>query len=211
MKIAFIGIGNVGSALASALVRLGHEVTIAARNLQSDSVQNAQERIPGLAAKPVAEAVSGADLIFLATPFEASEAALKGAGDLSGKTIVDCTNPVAPDLTHGLQNRLSGGEFIQQLVPTAHVVKAFTIYGFENFDNTAYPGYGELKPAMLIAGNDSTAKQSVSALCEELGWEPIDTGDIASSLHLEHMTLLWIKMARVQGMGDGLVWAKLSR
>jgi predicted dinucleotide-binding enzyme len=97
------------------------------------------------------------------------------------------------------------------LSPNAKVVKAFTIYGFENFENNTYPGYGDLKPAMLIAGNDPDAKQIVANLCIEMGWEPVDTGNLAMSLHLEHMTLLWIKMARLQGLGSGFVWAKLQR
>lgn len=86
---------------------------------------------------------------------------------------------------------------MQGLVPTAKVVKAFTIYGFENFEDSRYPGYGDLKPAMLIAGDDPSAKQVVASLCEDLGWEPVDTGNLAMSLHLEHMTLLWIRMARM--------------
>jgi predicted dinucleotide-binding enzyme len=44
-----------------------------------------------------------------------------------------------------------------------------------------------------------------------MGWEPVDTGKLSASLHLEHITLLWIKMARVQGLGAGFVWAKLQR
>jgi hypothetical protein len=100
---------------------------------------------------------------------------------------------------------------VQGLVPEANVVKAFTIYGFENFIDSTYPGYGDLKPVMLIAGNNGQAKQTVSTLCQELGWQPVDTGDISMSLHLEHMTLLWVKMARVQGRGAGFVWAMLTR
>ncbi len=57
----------------------------------------------------------------------ANQAALAEAGDVSGKIIVDCTNPVGPGLTHGLNNQQSGGEFVQSLVPNAKVVKAFTI------------------------------------------------------------------------------------
>jgi 8-hydroxy-5-deazaflavin:NADPH oxidoreductase len=64
---------------------------------------------------------------------------------------------------------------------------------------------------MLIAGNDTTAKQVVSTLCKQLGWEAIDTGNLSMSLHLEHMTLLWIQMARVQGWGANFVWAMLKR
>ena len=211
MNIAFLGIGRVGSALANGLMAAGHSVTIAARDLHSDSVRAALAANPALQAKGVQEAIAGAEVVFLAIPFAAHEAALNSAGSLAGKTVADCTNPVGPGVTHGLNSEISGGEVIQRLVPKAHVVKAFTIYGFENFVDPVYPGYGDLKPAMLIAGDDPGAKETVSTLCEQLGWMPIDTGDISMSLHLEHMTLLWVKMARVQGRGAGFVWAMLTR
>jgi predicted dinucleotide-binding enzyme len=211
MKIAFIGIGHVGSALAGRLVALGHRVTIAARDPNSDSVKAAISNYPDLRLAAPQEAVADAEVIFLATPFAANQAALADAGDLSGKVLVDCTNPVGANLTHGLKSERSGAEVVQSLVPTAKVVKAFTIYGFENFKDNNYPGYGDLKPAMLIAGNDAIAKQIVSTLCQELGWETVDVGNLAMSLHLEHMTLLWIQMARVQGLGAGFVWAMLRK
>lgn len=211
MNIAFIGIGQVGSALAGNLAALGHQVTIAARDPNSPSVQVAVGKYPNLQVAAPAMAIAAAEIIFLATPFAANQAALAEAGDLSGKILVDCTNPVGANLSHGLDSKQSGGEFVQSLVPTAKVVKAFTIYGFENFQDPSYPGYGDIQPAMLLAGDDAGAKQKVSALCRELGWEPVDTGNLATSLHLEHMTLLWIKMARVQGLGTGFVWARLQR
>jgi 8-hydroxy-5-deazaflavin:NADPH oxidoreductase len=211
MKIAFIGIGHVGSALAGRLVALGHRVTIAARDPNSDSVKAAISNYPDLRVAAPQEAVADAEVVFLATPFAANQAALADAGDLSGKVLVDCTNPVGANLTHGLKSERSGAEVVQSLVPTAKVVKAFTIYGFENFKDNNYPGYGDLKPAMLIAGNDAIAKQIVSTLCQELGWETVDVGNLAMSLHLEHMTLLWIQMARVQGLGAGFVWAMLRK
>jgi 8-hydroxy-5-deazaflavin:NADPH oxidoreductase len=211
MNIAFIGIGQVGSALAGQLVGLGHTVTIAARDRNSDKVKSALTKYPNLQVAAISEAIAPAEIVFLATPFSANQTALAEAGDLSGKILVDCTNPVGAGFTHGLNNEQSGGEFVQNLVPNAKVVKAFTIYGFENFENNTYPGYGNLKPAMLIAGNDPDAKRVVANLCIEMGWEPVNTGNLAMSLHLEHMTLLWIKMARLQGLGAGFVWAKLQR
>lgn len=211
MKITFIGIGQVGSALAGRLLELGHTVTIAARDPNSNSVKTALASFPGLRVLSPQVAIAEAEVIFLATPFSANQAALVEVGDLSGKILVDCTNPVGANLSHGLQSTQSGSELVQSFVPNAKVVKAFTIYGFENFENSTYPGYGNLKPAMLIAGNDATAKQVVASLCQDLGWEPVDTGNLSISLHLEHMTLLWIQMARVQGLGSGFVWAKLQR
>jgi 8-hydroxy-5-deazaflavin:NADPH oxidoreductase len=110
-----------------------------------------------------------------------------------------------------LQSRISGGETVQQLVPDAWVVKAFSIYGYENFENSHYPGYGDLQPAMFIAGDDPAAKMVVVAdLCQQLGWESIDTGKISMSLHLEHMTLLWISMAGAD-RNSGFAWARLKR
>jgi predicted dinucleotide-binding enzyme len=124
--------------------------------------------------------------------------------------LVDCTNPVGVGLTHGLKNLKSGSEFVQELAPDAKVVKAFTIYGFENFIDSSFPGYN-VKPAMLIAGNDQTAKNQAGLLIEELGFQAVDTGSLNQALHLEHMTLLWVKMARVQGHHPHFVWAYLER
>jgi predicted dinucleotide-binding enzyme len=211
MRIAFIGIGNVGSALASNLLAVGHDVVVAAHDRQSDSVQSALAQNPALRALPVQEAVAEADVVFLATPFQAVESALSSAGSMAGKTIVDCTNPIGPGLTHGLGSENSGGEMVQNLVPQAEVVKAFNTYGFENFVDSTYPDYGDLRPVMLIAGNNAEAKETVSTLCLQLGWMPVDTGDLAMSLHLEHMALLWINMAQVQGRDAGFVWAMLTR
>jgi 8-hydroxy-5-deazaflavin:NADPH oxidoreductase len=212
LKIAFIGVGNVGAPLADRLQKLGHQVTIAARDPRSATVRSALMLNPNLLVESPLAAIETADAVFLATPFAAIESALiplKLA--LNGKILVDCTNPVGANLTHGLESRRSGSETIQQLVPDARVVKAFSIYGYENFEDSQYPGYGDLKPAMLIAGNDSEAKLVVADFCQQLGWESIDTGNIEMSLHLEHMALLWIKMARVKGMGAGFAWARLQR
>ncbi|MEL6561747.1 MAG: NADPH-dependent F420 reductase [Bacteroidota bacterium] len=210
MNIAFIGIGNVGFALANNLEKLGHQVLIAHDGGESASVSKAVENNPNLAIQPVATAIAQSEVVFLATPFKAVESALTDL-DLNGKILVDCTNPVGPGMKHGLNNEQSGSEFIQKLVPDASLVKAFTIYGFENFINSSYPDYASLKPAMLIAGNDQAGKTTVSDLITQLGWEPVDTGGLSQALHLEHMTLLWIKMARVQGQGSDFVWGRMTR
>jgi 8-hydroxy-5-deazaflavin:NADPH oxidoreductase len=212
MKISFIGIGNVGFALADNLAKLGHEVSIAARDQGSKTVMEAARRNSSLAVFPLKDAIGKSEIIFLAVPFDSVDVVLHEVGTLlTGKILVDCTNPIGPGLTHRLESKISGGEFVQNIVPEARVVKAFSLYGFENFQDSAYPGYDKLKPAMLIAGNDPEAKSIVSSLCNQLGWEPVDTGDIRMSLHLEHMTLLWVNMGRVQKNDAGFVWARLTR
>lgn len=211
MNITFLGIGNVGAPLAGHLLEAGHTVTIAARDPQSKSVQKAVADYPGLTALGLDDALAKADVVFLATPFSANETVLRPIADaLAGKVLVDCTNPVGPGLTHGLGNEKSGSEFVQSLVPKARVVKAFSIYGFENFVNPAYPAYG-VKPAMLFCGDDGAAKERVAKLIADCGFEPLDVGGLVQSLHLEHMTLMWVRMVRVGGRSPSLVWAALRR
>lgn len=211
MDISFIGYGNVGAPLADHLQRLGHAVRLATRDPGSDAVRNALARNPHLSPLPMEQAVREADLVFLATPFMANAQIVPPlARALAGKVLVDCTNPVGPGLSHGLNNLQSGSQALQALAPEARVVKAFSIYGFENFENNAYPGHG-VQPAMLFCGDDGAAKASVAQLIGQLGWEPVDVGGLAQALHLEHMTLLWVRMVRVHGHSPNLVWAALKR
>lgn len=211
MNIAFIGYGNVGGALADRLQRLGHHVTLAANDARSESVTKLLARNPSLRTDPPDAAVTAADVVVLATPFSANADVLTPlAPQLAGKVLIDCTNPVGPGLTHGLGSRQSGTEMIQALLPDTKVVKAFSIYGFENFEDSSYPGYG-VKPVMMVCGNDASAKAVVSSLVAELGWEPLDVGGAEQALHLEHMTLLWVRMVRMGGRSPHTVWAHLTR
>lgn len=211
MNITFIGYGNVGAPLADHLQRLGHQVTLAARDSNSEAVRQAQARNPALRARPMEQAVQEADMVFLATPYSVNEQVIPPlANALAGKVLVDCTNPVGPGLSHGLASQQAGSQALQALAPQARVVKAFTIYGFENFENSAYPAYNVL-PTMMYCGNDASAKQTVAGLIAALGWAPLDVGGLEQALHLEHMTLLWVRMVRVMGHSPHMVWAALAR
>lgn len=209
MKLAFIGIGNVGYALADRLQQKGHEILIAHNNPNSDSVIRALESNPEFWLLPVQEAVEKADVVFLATSYNDVEKVL---GDLrfNRKTLIDCTNPVGSGLKHALGSRISGSEMIQQIVPDAHVVKAFSIYGLENLIDSYFPKYNVL-PVMMIAGNSPDAKREVRMLCDDLGFETLDTGTLDQALHLEHMALMWMKLVRMEGYDPHLVWAKLQK
>jgi predicted dinucleotide-binding enzyme len=122
MKIAFIGYGNVGGALADHLQRLGHEVTLAASDPGSDSVKKALARNGGLRVAAPAPAVKEAEVVFLAKPFQANEVALSGvSGELAGKVLIDCTNPVGAGLSHGLKSEEAGSQRVQRAASGARV------------------------------------------------------------------------------------------
>lgn len=186
-------------------------MTLAAEDPASEGVQKALARNPNLIVASPTPAVASAEVVFLATPFQANESALAGiAGALAGKVLVDCTNPVGPGLSHGLKSVESGSQRVQALVPEARVVKAFSIYGFENLDAAARPAH-PLTPVMMFCGNDVAAKTTVSGLITALGWDALDVGGLDQALALEHMTLLWIRMVRLNGASPHLVWAALRQ
>jgi predicted dinucleotide-binding enzyme len=209
MKLAFIGIGNVGFAIANNLQKKGHDIIVANNDENSETVKKALEQNPNFSVKKVQEAINETEVIFLATPFQANKEILKSL-KFNGKVLVDCTNPVGMSISHGLKSEISGSEKVQEWAPDAKVVKAFTIYGFENFINSSYPNYN-VKPVMMIAGNDSDAKTVVSKINSDLGYETLDTGKLDLALHLEHMTLLWVKMVRRDGHHPNFVWAYLEK
>ncbi|UJH67319.1 NADPH-dependent F420 reductase [Allomuricauda sp. SCSIO 65647] len=209
MKLAFIGIGNVGFAIAHTLQQKGHEITIATNDPNSKSVASALKKNENMTAKSIQDAVAWAEIVFLAVPFGAVEMVLNEI-DFEGKTLVDCTNPVGQGISHGLNSEISGSEKIQAWAPSAKVVKAFTIYGYENLQDASFPNYPN-KPVMLVAGDDQNAKEQLKPLIEETGYMYKDTGALDQSLHLEHMTLLWVKMVRRDGHHPNFVWSYMER
>lgn len=209
MKIAFIGAGQVGAPLAQRLAEAGHEVTLGETREGSSSVQRSLARSALLRARPLPEAIRDAEVVFLATPFGTHEAVLPPlAAALAGKVLVDCTNPVGRGLTHALASARSGSELVQSLAPQARVVKAFSVYGFENLEQPDFPGH-ELRASMFFCGEDAHAKGAVAELIADCGFEPLDVGGIDQALHLEHMTLMWVRMVRAHGHSPHLAWAAL--
>jgi hypothetical protein len=211
MTIAFIGYGKVGAPLADRLQRAGHQAILAARDRSTDSVRALLARNPALEVAQPEQAVRASAVVVLATPYAANETVIAPLAEaLAGKVLVDCTNPVGPGLSHGLRSEQSGSARLQALAPGAHVVKAFSIYGYENLEDNRFP-HANVKPAMLFCGADAGAKRTVSELIAELGWEPLDVGGLEQALQLEHMTLMWIRLVRTRGRSPHLVWAALQK
>ena len=157
------------------------------------------------------EAARNAEIIVLATPWPATEAAVKSLGDLSGKIIIDCTNPLGmgPDgLTLFLGHTTSDGEQVAGWAPAAAVFKTLNQVGADNMDKAALFA---IRPVMFVAGDDDTRKPVVMSLISRLGFEAVDAGPMRIARLLEAYGMLWIDQALNRGRGRNFAFAITHR
>lgn len=210
MNIAILGTGNVGGALGVRLARLGHTVIFGSRDPHSEKMATLLTSAgPMASAADARSAAASADVVILATPWHVTEAVVAELGSLAGKVLIDTTNPLLPGLA-GLSVGLttSGAELVAAWAPGARVVKAFNHTGSGNM---ADPDYAGQQPDLFICGDDASAKDVVADLTRQLGFTPIDAGDLSLARALEPLALLWVRLAYVQGMGVNIAFKLLQR
>jgi len=210
MKIGIIGSGNVGGVLGSRWAQNGHEVTFSTRDPQSDAMkQLAAKAGPTAHAATLAETVASNDILLLATPWPATKDILSKAGDLTGKTLIDATNPFLPQLT-GLEigTTTSGAELVAQWSASAKVVKAFNTIGNNIMADPNINGHAAL---LLYCGDDEDAKKTVRTLASELGFDAEDAGPLTQARLLEPMALLWVSLAFTRGYGREFAFKVIRR
>jgi len=207
MKIGVLGTGMVGSALASRLVEVGHEVRMGAReagNAKARAWVEAAGR--GASQGTFADAAAFGPIVFNCTLGTAALEALKAAGaaNLRGKILVDVSNPL--DFSKGMPAVLSTpqgdslGESIQRAFPDARVVKTLNTV---NANVMGHPDRVGSDSDLFLCGNDEPAKAEVRGLLAELGWKnPIDLGDIRGARGMEAYLLLWLTLYGVLGTSD---------
>ena len=212
MKIAVIGAGHVGRAVGEAWSRKGHDVAYGVKD-----PENARHGAAGVGTrtKSLKDAVGSADVVVLATPWQATETVCRELDRLKGKIVLDCTNPLAMgpgglELVLGFSQ--SGGENVQSWCPGASVFKTLNQVGFEVMAKAStWPE----RPVMFVAGDDATAKPQVLGLVRDLGFEAIDAGPLKMSRLLEPYAMLWITLAMKQGLprnfAFGLIQPPLSQ
>ncbi len=199
MKVTLIGSGNMGSALAAQISKAGHALVITGRN--ADKAKELA-RTTGAVFKDKAAADS-ADVVVVATAYLDAVVALRSAGDLKGKVIVDITNPLTADYT-GLTigHSTSAAEEIQKAFPDAKVVKAFNtvfaqvVVGGPKLTGATVPVY--------FAGDDAAAKESVKSLIQSMGFAPVDAGGLRNARYLEPLAGLNIYFGYGAGRGTAI-------
>jgi len=210
MQVGILGAGNVGGALGKGWAARGHDIVFGVRDVNDRRNQELLQRIGSRArAATLREAATASEVVVLATPWPAAEDAIKSAGDLREKVLIDATNPLKSDLS-GLAIGLttSAAEQVAGWARGARVVKAFNTIGSMHMTD---PRFGTERASMFICGDDAAAKKTVATLTESLGFDPVDAGPLTQARLLEPLAMLWISMALAYGHGPNIAFKLLRR
>lgn len=192
MKIAMIGAGRMAQALTPLFIEAGHEVRLSNSRGPGSLAELAESLGSGVRAATVADAVDGADVVLLATPWGKTADAVATVGDWSGRVVIDGTNNRSAPGPQGLIDiggRISS-EIVAGYVPGAKLVKAFNVTPLFILAPALGSAAGK-NNAVYIAGDDQEAKSLVAGLISSIGGEAVDTGDLHTG-------------GRLQGMGGSL-------
>jgi hypothetical protein len=209
MKIGIIGSGNMGSGLGKIWAKKGHEVIF--------SYSRNQEKLAGLAAS-VLHAKAGtpaeaahADVILLSVRWPDLPDALRQAGSLNNRIVIDCTNPLKPDLS-GLElgHTTSAAEEIAKMAPGAKVVKAFNTAFAQVYEEHSRL-FGSRRASMLYCSDDAEAKSVVAKLITDVGFDPVDCGPLSAARLLEPVAMLMITLGYSMKMGTNMALDLIRR
>jgi 8-hydroxy-5-deazaflavin:NADPH oxidoreductase len=215
MKLAVLGTGMVGQAIAARLSGLGHDVTIGTRDPQATLARSGPDGMgnppfsawaadhPDVALATFADAAASAELVVNATSGFGALPALEqaGADNLAGKVLIDISNPL--DFSQGFPPTLfvkdtdSLGERIQQAFPQTRVVKTLNTLNANLMVNPKELG---VESSVFVSGNDATAKSTVTELLESFGHtDVIDLGDISTARGTEMLLPVWLRLMGALG------------
>ncbi len=187
-KVAVMGLGNIGTAVATNLVKGNRSVIVADKTLEK---ANELSRKLGNLAQPaaIADAVKEADIIILAIWFDGIKEFFKTyAAELQGKIIVDPSNPIAPDENGGFKKIIdkdqSSGQILSALLPqNAKFAKALGTLGAASLGNAAFQQ--PEKAVEFYATDDTSINDLIEDLIRDNGFEPVRIGGLDKSIRIE--------------------------
>jgi 8-hydroxy-5-deazaflavin:NADPH oxidoreductase len=190
-KIGIIGSGVVAKMLATGLLKHGYPVMVSSRD---QSKREELKKETGALTGTFEETAVYGDIVILAVKGTVAEELIRSlAGKLSGKTVIDTTNPIAdkPPVNGVISYFTSFDESLmerlQKLAPEVSFVKAFNSIGNAFMIDPPF----ESKPSMFICGNSENAKSEVAGLLDKVGWDVEDMGKVEAARAIEPLCMLW--------------------
>lgn len=205
MKIAIIGTGNVGGALATKWAKAGHEINLGVKDLSNFKGKELLNN-PNTQAYAIKEAVAKSEVILVATPAPAAIEVAKSLGDTTGKIIMDTMNIV---MGRGPEGFKTTTQAILANTQTRDVVKCFNTTGFNNMQN---PNYGDQALDLFVAGDSEKGKAVAIQLAKDAGFAACySIGGNEKFELMEQFAWFWINLAMVQGQGREIGFKLLKR
>ena len=189
--IAIIGTGQVANALGPMFAEQGHTIVYGSRDPSRADVRDLVAKTGGGAsATTPAEAAAGAEVVMVAVPWDALPDVVRSLGDLSGKIVIDPTNPriVGDDGLRDWAHDTSNAQIIQEMAPGARVVKALNTMNWRTMVDPHATGGPVSVP---VVGDDPEANAFVVELVDAIGLEAIDLGPLRYARMVEGMYILW--------------------
>jgi predicted dinucleotide-binding enzyme len=175
MRVGVIGSGRIGGNAGRLAARAGHEVLFSFSRSRESLEQAAREAGEGSRTGTPAEAVEFGEVVIFAVPWTAVDDALRQAGSLAGKVVIDTTNQFGPDGLQEIPENLTAAEFNASRMVGAGYVKSLNTLT-AGFQAEAAERPPEQRPAMFVGGEDAAAKRTAAALISDMGFEPVDVG-----------------------------------
>jgi hypothetical protein len=190
VNLGIIGAGSLGTALGGRLAERGHSIMFGGGASAQDAAVRQRARVGSNA-----ETAAFGDVVILAVPFAAIDAALAEAALLRGRVLWSCVNALKPDYTGlvvGFDNsaaeeiarRAPGARVVAALPPFAHAIAA----GQLSYDR-------DLAPTVFVCGDDAAAKGIVERLVRDIGAHPVDAGPLEAARLVEPAMMLAVSIA----------------
>lgn len=190
MNLGIIGAGSLGTALGGRLAERGHTIMFGGGASAQDAAVRQRARVGSNA-----ETAAFGDVVILAVPFAAIDAALAEAAPLRGRVLWSCVNALKPDYTGlvvGFDN--SAAEEVARRAPGALVVAALP--PFAHAIAAGQLGYDrDLAPSVFVCGDDAPAKRIVERLVRDIGAHPVDAGPLEAARLVEPAMMLAVSIA----------------
>lgn len=185
-RVAILGVGHVGSALARILLDAGYEVDVAASGDPQRIQLIASVVMPGARARWAAEAVADADVVILAIPLH--RFAGLDHGMLDGTIVVDSMNYWAP--TDGVQplfedDALTSSEIVRERLAGSTIVKTFNHIGYHEMEEDRRPAGDPERRALGVATDDPEAASLIASVIDDIGYDPVLVGSLRDGVAFE--------------------------
>lgn len=206
MRIGVINAGNIGRTLSRAWLAAGHKLLLA-KDGRQDKLDAFVEAHPGIQRGTPSDAAAFGEVVLFSVYWPRMEATLDDIGYLAGKVVIDTMNPlqVSSEFEHShdqaFMARTSTTEVLQRRLPEALVVKAFNTMAADLLDHNRWDTT-QLRPPVFIAGDDASAKATVTSLAKDAGFEALDAGPSTAARNIEQLGVLMHLVAEHHFGGD---------